>query len=184
MRLTSAALAIGLAACGTLATPPLAPVDLGVAELIDPSLPYAGPLRCTSGVFLDPNAPATEEMTPGRACNACHADENASSGENEAPIYAFAGTVYPSAHEPDDCVGAFTPEVEVEVTDAVGNVLTARSNRTGNFMLEELIVFPATVKVRAHGRELAMEDPLSHGDCNVCHNDRGAERARGRILVP
>ena len=32
-------------------------------------------------------------MMPGRACNACHADFNAATGE-AAPIFRFAGTVY------------------------------------------------------------------------------------------
>ena len=70
-------------------------------------------------------------MGPGRACISCHADSNAASGENDAPIFAFAGTVYPTAHEPIDCIASGSEGAEIEITDAMGRVFTEVANPGG-----------------------------------------------------
>jgi hypothetical protein len=61
---------------------------------------------------------------PGRACSSCHADSNAATGENNAPIFACAGSVYPSAHEPLDCICSGSEGAQLEITDANGVVYT------------------------------------------------------------
>ena len=38
-------------------------------------------------------------MRPGHACITCHTQED------EGPVFAFAGTVYPTGHEPNECYG-------------------------------------------------------------------------------
>ena len=47
-----------------------------------------------------------ERMRPGHACIACHQ-------ANDGPDFAIAGTVYATAHEPDNCNGARDSHVSV-----------------------------------------------------------------------
>lgn len=124
-------------------------------------------------------------MGPGRACIGCHADSNAATGENDAPIFAFAGTVYPTAHEPIDCIGSGSEGAEIEITDADGRVFTQVANHSGNFFDEpQAFSYPYRAKVRFQGRERAMVAPQLIGDCNSCHTEQGLEAAPGRILLP
>jgi hypothetical protein len=147
--------------------------------------PLAAPAACTSGVMRDVNESEGELMMPGRACNACHADVNASTGE-ASPIFRFAGTVYPTGHEPDDCVGTAAFRAEVWVTDATGFIFSAKVNRSGNFMLETRHAFvpPYFARVRFQGRERRMVTPQTDGDCNGCHTQTGVLNAPGRIVLP
>ena len=148
--------------------------------------PFAAPAACSSGVMRDPNESESPLMMPGRACNACHVDVAASTGE-APPIFRFAGTVYPTAHEPDDCVGAAAFGAQVWVTDANGVIESAKVNRSGNFSLEArypAFVPPFQVKVLFEGRERRMLTPQIDGDCNGCHTADGAKAAPGRIVLP
>ena len=148
--------------------------------------PYAAQPTCSSGVWIDPNGGEGEEMTPGRVCNTCHQQQNTEMG-TEAPIYHFAGTVYPSAHEPDDCSGAGAEGAEIEVVDANGKIYLATANAVGNFFFEDLeyvFEYPYTTRVVFQGRERWMDTPEMDGDCNKCHTPAGAEDAPGRILLP
>lgn len=141
--------------------------------------------RCTSGMLRSLNESEGPEMAPGRACNACHAEENAASGEGDAPIFAAAGTVFPTAHEPDDCIASASAGARVEVIDAVGRLFSAEVNRGGNFLLEEEhFTYPYRAKVVFQGRERMMEAPQSSGDCNSCHTASGSNGAPGRIVLP
>lgn len=147
--------------------------------------PFMVPPRCTSGATRDLNESEGPEMAPGRACNTCHADENAASGEGDAPIFAFAGTVFPTAHEPDDCIGSDSAGALVVVTDSAGQTFTAAVNRSGNFLLEQdLFVRPYRAKLIFQGREREMTSAQSSGDCNSCHTATGANGAPGRIVLP
>ncbi len=124
-------------------------------------------------------------MGPGRACIACHADANVASGENDAPIFAFAGTIYPTAHEPTDCIASGSEGAEIEITDADGRVFIQVANPSGNFFDEpQAFSYPYRAKVRFQGRERVMAAPQVIGDCNSCHTEAGAEAAPGRILLP
>jgi hypothetical protein len=151
----------GIAACDdTPAAPPPDPFNL--------------PVTCSSGVMRDVNESEGELMMPGRACNACHEEINASTGE-ASPVFRFAGTLYPSGHEPDDCVGSGAYGAQVWVTDATGFIFSGVANRSGNFMLET---------VRFQGRERRMLGSQIDGDCNGCHTQDGATDAPGRIVLP
>jgi hypothetical protein len=163
----------GIAACG-----PAEPADPG-------SNPFATPVTCSSGVMRDTNESEGELMMPGRACNACHSDFNASTGE-ASPIFRFAGTLYPRGHEPDDCVGSAAFGAQVWVTDATGFIFSATVNRSGNFLLEtrHAFVTPYTARVRFQGRERRMLIPQVDGDCNSCHSQDGLMNAPGRIVLP
>lgn len=148
--------------------------------------PYGVPPKCTSGIQIDPNGEEGEEMNPGWACNACHAQQNAETGA-DAPIYAFAGTIYPSAHEPDNCAGGGVEGAEIEVVDANGVVHIVVANAVGNFFFEDdthTFKYPYKVRVVFQGRERWMDTPETDADCNKCHTPAGTDDAPGRILLP
>ena len=147
--------------------------------------PFAAEPVCSSGRLRDINESESPEMGPGRACIQCHNDANVASGENDAPIFAFAGTVYPTAHEPTDCIGSGSEGAAIEVTDAEGRVFTQLANPSGNFFDEPPeLVYPYTALVRFQGRERSMATPQASGDCNACHTEKGDLSAPGRILLP
>ncbi len=77
------------------ATCELLPPDAGVDT--DGGNPYDTPETCTSMMSWTRGNGLTTR--PGEACIACH-----SSGGG--PRFTIAGTLYPTAHEPDDCNGA------------------------------------------------------------------------------
>ncbi|HRI07278.1 MAG TPA: hypothetical protein PKW35_05640 [Nannocystaceae bacterium] len=126
-------------------------------------------------------------MHPGKACLNCHSQQV---GEDVANMLAVAGTVYPTAHEPDDCNGVDSSAgaVTVQITTADAKVLTLPVNGAGNFMYDQLeygpIMFPITAKVLRGGKEMVMASPQMSGDCNSCHTEAGMNGAPGRILAP
>lgn len=150
--------------------------------------PPASQLVCSSGAYRDDGDDDDEDMFPGRACNQCHQSEN-DEEDDEAPLFAFAGTVYPTVREPDDCVGR--GDAIVTLRDAAGRTwqLGTRSG-SGNFMLRwpsSGLTFPVTAGVAANGGTLEMMQPLmspADGDCNRCHTQDGAFGALGRIFTP
>lgn len=140
---------------------------------------------CSSGELQSATISENEEMLPGYACVDCHASTNAAAGESEAPIFAFAGTVYPTVHEPDGCISPTAMGAEVVVVSASGRRYTAKVNRVGNFKFEaDDIEYPLTASVRWQGRVHWMVAPTMTGDCNSCHSSSGTEGAKGRIRLP
>lgn len=143
------------------------------------------PTVCTTGRTAGTSE--NQDMTPGQACNACHAYTNAGGDGNEAPIYAFAGTVYTAHHEPDNCVGGTNGggSAEIEIVSATGQRFTAPILDSGNFMLEtHEITYPITARITYQGRTRWMIEPQMSGDCNTCHSEAGSEGASGRIRLP
>lgn len=136
---------------------------------------------CTSGTTgtLDESS----RMRPGEACISCH-----QSTGGDAPIYTFMGTVYPTLHEPNDCVGASSTSnagAQVIVVDANGQSFAMTPNSAGNFMGSPAgFAMPFTAKVTYQGREIDMTTPQTTGDCNACHTESGANGAPGRIALP
>jgi hypothetical protein len=121
-------------------------------------------------------------MHPGVACINCHSKE----GEEEGPRFAVAGTLYPSAHEPNDCNGVATSSgATVVIIDASGSEHRLKPNAAGNFFLEATtFTLPYTAKVTYDGRERVMVEAQDDGDCNACHTEAGANHAPGRIFLP
>jgi cytochrome c553 len=142
---------------------------------------------CSSGRTVGTSENA--DMAPGQTCIACHEYTNAGGDGMEAPSFAFAGTVYATAHEPDDCAGGPIPpggeRAEVEVVAADGQRYVAPVTEGGNFMLEDTaIAFPIQATVRFQGRSRAMVQSQLLGDCNLCHSVEGVSGAPGRIMLP
>ena len=151
--------------------------------------PFDTPLTCTTDTYWTGGNDESPRMRPGYACIDCHtrgvADED---GElKRGPGFGFAGTVYASGHEPDDCNGVDgerADPVTIEVTDANGRVVRASVNRAGNFYYEDRLSYPITARVLYQGRARAMATPQDSGDCNACHTEAGDEGAPGRIMLP
>ena len=140
--------------------------------------PFAAAPTCTSAVTWTRGNHGSAEMNPGRGCIACHAT-------NEGPELTVAGTVYPSAHEPDLCDGADGSEgFRITIVGAGGQSLTLTPNAAGNFDSKAHVALPYTAKVAYMGRERAMGVMQTSGDCNSCHTQTGANGAPGRILLP
>lgn len=156
-------------------------VDAGVPP--DGPDPYDTPTVCssnTSWLFGNAESPL---MRPGGACIDCH------TRMGEGPRFALAGTVYPTAHEPDDCNGAGSlggfGGAQVIVTDSAGQVITMTPNQVGNFSARRVsLTLPYTAKVVFEGRERLMLTPQTSGDCNLCHTETGTEMAPGRVMLP
>ena len=130
---------------------------------------------CTSGTMWTGGNRESSLMHPGDACIACH-----SSGEG--PRFAFAGTVYPTGHEPNDCNGATS--ATITVTDANGQVISRTVNSAGNFSYSGTVAFPIHAKVVTSMGERSMVNAVPSGDCNSCHTQNGAMNAPGRIVLP
>ncbi len=140
-------------------------------------------IKCTSGQF-ESGGEESKDMTPGQACIKCHSTPD-DEGETEGPRFRFAGTVYPTPHEPDDCVATGVGGAVVVVTDANGASLEATVRAGGNFFVEgNPLAMPITAEIRKDGKVLKMMDPVMSGDCNTCHTAEGAEGASGRIFPP
>lgn len=137
---------------------------------------YNTPTVCTSKTTWNGGNSGSSRMRPGGACITCHTMRG-------GPAYTVAGTVYPTAHEPNDCNGV-NGAVTVVVTDANGVVTSLPVNTVGNFSSRVKITPPFKVKVTNGAKERAMAGALTAGDCNSCHTVAGVNGAPGRIMAP
>jgi hypothetical protein len=134
------------------------------------------PLPCTGQQWPPTSNHESPLMHPGVACIDCH-DKHFN-----APVLTIAGTIYGDAYIDNDCYG--TAGAQIEVTDANGAVYTMTSNPAGNFYRQGPVYFPISAKVTFNGKEIAMKQTVTTGDCNSCHTWNGAQNAPGRILLP
>lgn len=147
-----------------------------------PTDPYNTPVTCTSGVYATARKGWT--MRPGEQCVACH------TSQGEGPRFSVAGTVYPSAHEPDSCNGVNGPSLSdlvVEITDANGAVYRPAVQSSGNFGVQSSSFTPPySVRLTYQGRTRAMLTRPTSADCNSCHTQDGGgtPMAPGRIMLP
>lgn len=143
----------------------------------DPSL-FATPSMCSSEEQWTRGNRESPLMHPGGACIGCHS-------RGEGPSFSLAGTVYPTAHEPDDCNGVEgANDVHIVITDANGDTLMLSVNAAGNFFSSTRIALPFHAKVVTLGQERAMAAAQMTGDCNSCHTESGQNGAPGRIMLP
>ncbi|HEY8075412.1 MAG TPA: hypothetical protein VIF62_14910 [Labilithrix sp.] len=133
------------------------------------------PTVCTSGITKTGSEGST--MRPGEACITCHTMRG-------GPAFSIAGTVYPTAHEPNDCVGVAGGGLTVVVTDKNGSTINLPVNSVGNFQYSGAVAAPFHVKVTNGTTVRAMADSLTAGDCNSCHTVNGFNGAPGRIMAP
>lgn len=113
-----------------------------------------------------------QTMRPGNDCTGCH-------------NFAIAGTVYPTANEPDNCIGVNgTTGVKVVITGMNGTVLTLTPNTSGNFYSNTKVTPPFTVKLTNGAKTRMMVSSQTVGGCNSCHTSTGANGAPGRVMSP
>lgn len=158
--------------------------------------PYDTPETCTTGIYWaggeqDWGQYPKTAMHPGLPCIDCHANPGKYGVEDMGPGMWIGGTVYPTAHEFDECFGVNGTQeaVTVEVTDANGQVVTLQTGVSGDFYLRKgvgvpPIVFPITARVLKGGQYRAMSKAVNTGDCNSCHTLKGTSDAPGRIMSP
>ena len=124
---------------------------------------------CTS--MMNWSGATGSTMEPGVSCNSCH---------NHA--FTIAGTVYPTAHEPNLCYGVNgSTGVRVVITGADGKKLTLTPSASGNFYSNTAVAKPFTAKVTNGSASRPMVASQQSGDCNSCHTQNGASSAPGRI---
>jgi hypothetical protein len=153
------------------------------AAHVDAGNPYATPEVCTSGMMWTGGNSGSADMHPGGACDTCHKLGGSASGYE----FDIAGTVYPTAHEPDDCNGV--AGATIVITDAKGAAHTITVNSAGNFYHFDYlgvgaIATPYTAKVVMGTAERPMLTPQTSGDCNSCHTESGTLNAPGRVMTP
>jgi hypothetical protein len=164
------------------------PTSTGVGESSGgPGDPFMAEPVCSSGKMWTQGNTESPHMHPGMACQACHK-------EMEPPLVdrlSVVGTVYPTGHEPDDCLGVdgAADMTFVEITTADAKVVKLPVNSSGNFHYDAFeqggaLMFPITAKVVKGDKERVMLTPQASGDCNSCHTQDGAMAAPGRIVEP
>lgn len=153
----------------------------GSCEIDGGTNPYDTPLTCSSGATWQGGGEGSSRMSPGMACISCH-----SRSGDEAPLFGVAGTVYPTAHEPDNCygIGGLSSGIRVIITDANGREIPLSPNSAGNFSYEGVIALPYRARVVAGTQSRAMSAAQTSGDCNNCHTQNGSNSAPGRIMAP
>jgi mono/diheme cytochrome c family protein len=154
--------------------------------------PYDTPSTCTNGMS---NVGRGINMRPGEDCgkSSCHGNG-----------FTIAGTVYPTAHEPNDCNGGAPggqPSVttaQIVITDSTNTPYTISTtacnasqdcllDASGNFASVHSLKPPYTVQLLYNGRERDMTGLITQpttGHCNSCHTPDGTQGAPGRILLP
>ena len=140
--------------------------------------PFAAAPTCTSNIWWTLGNFESRLMHPGVACIACHQTLQ------EVVPSSLAGTIYPSAHEPDDCDALLPAGVNVVVTGADGASFSVTPNSVGNFTSSTTPSSPWHVAVTYGGRTRSMAAAVTNGDCNLCHTQSGANGAPGRVLLP
>jgi mono/diheme cytochrome c family protein len=144
------------------------------------------PEQCSSNVQWTRKDRGSQLMHPGDECIDCH------NKHDDAPFFTIAGTLYPTAHEPDDCngVNGTSAGAKVVITDKNGKVQTLSVNAAGNFYSTRSVALPYRAKVVVGDQEREMDDEQKSGDCNGCHtqqgdnNQGGDNKAPGRIILP
>src|SRR5262249_35465354 len=133
---------------------------------------YQTPVQCSSGSHWTQGTTKSDLMMPGSACRSCHALGKSASGKS----WDVSGTVYPTAHETDDCNGTNGSGATVVITDANGQTTTLPVNSVGNFYHNDLADFfplpkPLHVKVVYGANQRVMVGAVTDGDCNSCHTE-------------
>ncbi|MBC8068666.1 MAG: hypothetical protein IAG13_10065 [Deltaproteobacteria bacterium] len=142
---------------------------------------------CTSEQYWGDDDDGDPRMHPGRDCVSCHTEE---SDDDDVPDLVIAGTVYPTAHEPNDCYGASSVDLRVIVQSMTsGDEVSLTPNSSGNFLLHRGdapsgFAPPFQVRVVDGERERLMPIPAAAGSCNGCHTQAGTMGAPGRVVAP
>lgn len=151
--------------------------------------PYNTPLQCSSNHQGSHQVDGNGSMNPGEDCMSCH-----KIGGNNEHQFVIAGTVYKTAHEPNDCSGV-AGAMTVSGVDKNNAPFSANVNSAGNFYVYAGTVTPPLSKLvvkDGNGKTRAMAEAAPAGNCNGCHTESGAApyapsfatKAPGRVMAP
>ncbi len=152
--------------------------------------PFAEPPMCSSGRYWNEGDDGSPLMLPGRDCISCHDAERLEDPDDlDIPDLVIGGTLYPTGHEPDACIGSSGGALEVVVATVDGIEVRLTPNDSGNFLLHRAqapadFAPPFTIKVVDGDRERVMPGTAPSGSCNGCHTADGTNGAPGRVVVP
>ena len=193
---------------GTMPPPPGMPVPTAEREAFEAWLaagtpagmcggpePEPGPFdvepMCSSGRFWGEGDDGDPRMHPGRDCIACHDRERADDpDDDDIPDLLIGGTVYPTGHEPNDCYGDASADLQVVIRSLMTDEeITLQPNATGNFLLHRSnapagFEAPFSIKLVQGDLERIMPIEAPHGSCNRCHTQDGTMNAPGRVVSP
>jgi mono/diheme cytochrome c family protein len=156
-------------------------VDAGTTDPIpvDAGEPDASSV-CTSGKSYDTaHGTKTSSMAPGTSCLSCHSPD----ATHPATTLFAAGTIYPTMHEPDECIGTSSANLTVVLIDAEGASHTVAVNAAGNFVRYTSFPLPYRAFVFRGNDVREMNTPQTDGDCNGCHSEWGKD-SPGRVMAP
>lgn len=80
-------------------------------------------------------------------------------------MFTLAGTLFASASGRGRAKGA-----TLRIEDSAGRKLALVTADDGNFWTDAELVFPLRVGATACPNTVAMVEPATDGDCNVCHD--------------
>jgi hypothetical protein len=143
---------------------------------------------CVSGTRWIGDSTSDPEMSPGKDCLGCHA-------ENDGPPLVAAGTVYAvsdnTSQIENDCFGLEGVEVELEGAD--GRLFQTTTNRAGNFYFDGYpsdLMKPYVARLSRtldDGRiirpQMILAEPF-YGGCARCHDNRAADTPELDITDP
>jgi hypothetical protein len=122
---------------------------------------------------------------------ACHdAERREDPDDDDIPDLLIAGTVYPTGHEPNNCFGDASPDLDVVIRSLASDVeVSLTPNAAGNFLLRRGaapagFAAPFSIELVQGDRVRAMSMAAPHGSCNACHTQEGTMNAPGRIVTP
>jgi mono/diheme cytochrome c family protein len=151
--------------------------------------PYNTPVQCSSNKQGTHQKEGNATMNPGEDCMDCH-----QVGGNNERQFIIAGTVYKTAHEPNDCAGVATGYT-VSGVDKNNAKWSATVNSAGNFYVQAGTVTPPLSNIivkDSNGKTRPMAEAAPAGNCNACHTVSGAApyapgfatKAPGRVMAP
>lgn len=119
-------------------------------------------------------------MRPGQNCLRCHQE---GFGEEDAPVFSAAGTIFDSA-EAEHCDGV--EGVKVYLMGADGQEIELTTNAAGNFWTRApLMPEGPGPRIEFEDRSIEMQRALpTTPACNACHDNPPVGGAPGKIFVP
>lgn len=167
---------------------PNACADGGLYDGAPVQNPYDTPVQCSSGKTVAHTTQESSSMDPGEDCMSCH-----KIGGTNPKQFILAGTVYKTAHEPNDCNGS--GPYTVSGVDKNGKAWSVKSNSVGNFYVSAGTLTAPLSKIKitdSASKTRVMSADAPSGACNACHTEKGAAPfapsfatpAPGRVMAP
>lgn len=141
------------------------------ANRCDPIPPPPAATTCASGSTWTMGTTANADMTPGRACKACH------QAMGPRANYAFQGTVFDAFHTADDCNSIPPAGAKIEILDehdaVVRTLIPGLSGNFTSFEADDPAQPPYRARLVVGTLVREMKSLQTSTDCNGCHTEQG-----------